>query len=151
MLTDVRLTSDVVADIEHIDLQRTALVDTALPALGGEPGTARMLVDRPGHFSVQTDAPGRQLLSISERFDAGWTATIDGRPASPVRVNGDFLGVVVESGAHIVELRYRPTPLARGRLVSLAGLVALIAGTFVMLRRRGQSRTAHLERLQTPR
>src|SRR5262249_42348215 len=40
MLTDVRVTSDIVADIEHIDLQCTALVDAALPALEGSPGTA---------------------------------------------------------------------------------------------------------------
>jgi hypothetical protein len=136
MLTDVRVTSDVAADIEDIDLQRTALVDAALPGLYGHPGTARILVDRPGHFLVHTVTPGRQLLSISERYDDGWTATIDGRPASPVRVNADFLAVVVDGGEHSVELRYRPKALARGRVMSLAGLVAFVVGVFVVLRRR---------------
>jgi hypothetical protein len=135
MLTDVRVTSDVVADIERIDLQRTGLVDAPLPALGGPPGTARMLVDRPGHLSALTDAEGRQLLSVSERFDEGWTAAIDGHAASPVRLDGDFLAVVVDPGAHLVELRYQPKAFARGRLVSFAGLLALAAGMFVMLRR----------------
>jgi membrane protein YfhO len=134
MLTDVRVTSDVAADIEHIDLQRTALVDAALPPLDGDPGTARILVDRPGHFVVHTETTGRQLLSISERYDAGWAATIDGRPASAVRVNGDFLAVVVDRGEHSVELRYQPKALARGQIMSLAGLVALIVGVFVVLR-----------------
>jgi hypothetical protein len=135
MLADVRVTADVVADIEHIDLQRTALVDAALPALEGSPGTAQLIVDRPGHLVARTDAPGRQLLSLSERFDEGWTATIDGGAATPVRLNGDFLGVMVEQGAHVVELRYEPTAFARGRLLSIGGLIALVAGVFVILRR----------------
>jgi hypothetical protein len=134
MLTDVQVTSDVVADIERIDLQHTALVDAVLPALDGRPGTARMLVDRPGHLSARTEAPGRQLLSVSERFDTGWIATIDGQATTPARINGDFLGVVVESGTHVVDLRYRSKALARGRLVSLAGLVALLAGVIGILR-----------------
>jgi hypothetical protein len=124
----------VVDDIERIDLQHTALVDAALPALDGPPGTARMLVDRPGHLSALTDGPGRQLLSVSERFDAGWTATIDGKATTPARINGDFLGVVVESGTHVVELRYQPKALARGQLVSLAGLCVLLAGVIGILR-----------------
>jgi hypothetical protein len=134
MLADARVTSDIVADIERIDLQRTALVDAALPALDGPPGTAQMVVDRPGHLAARTNANGRQLLSISERFDEGWTATIDGRDVTPVRINGDFLAVVVDAGAHLVELRYEPEAFARGRVLSLAGLFALVAGVFVLLR-----------------
>ena len=134
MLTEIRVTSDVVADIDRIDLRRTALVDAPLAALNGVPGSARMFVDRPGHFSVQTEAAGRQLLSVSERFDVGWTATIDGQPAAPLRINGDFLGLVVESGTHVVELRYHPKTLVYGRLASFAGLVFLAAGALVMLR-----------------
>jgi hypothetical protein len=135
MLTDVRVTSDVVADIDRIDLRRTALVDAPLAALSGAPGTARIFVDRPGHFSLRTEAAGRQLLSVSERFDAGWAAVIDGQAASPIRINGDFLGLVIESGTHVVELRYQPKALASGRLASLAGLLILAAATLVLLRR----------------
>jgi hypothetical protein len=134
MLTDARVTSNVVADIEGIDLQRTALVDAALPALDGLPGTAQMVVDRPGRLAARTNATGRQLLSISERFDDGWTATVDGRDVTPVRINGDFLAVVVDPGAHLVEFRYQPEAFAHGRVVTLAGLFALVAGVFVMFR-----------------
>jgi hypothetical protein len=135
MLTDVRVTADLATDIERIDLQRTALIDAPLSRLDGPPGSARMLVDRPGHLAAHTDADGRQVLSISERFDEGWTATIDGREATPVPINGDFLALVVEPGSHTVEFLYQPKAFARGRIMSLAGLLALAAGVFVMLRR----------------
>ena len=134
MLTDVRVSADVVTDIERIDLQRTAIVEAAPPPLAGPVGAARMLLDRPGHMTVRTQAIGRQLLSVSERFDQGWAATVDGRAASVLRINGDFLGVVVEPGSHDVELRYEPAAFARGRLVSIAGLFVLAAAVAVMLR-----------------
>jgi hypothetical protein len=42
--------------------------------------------------------------------------------------------VVVDRGAHLVEFQYQPEAFARGRLLSIAGLVALAAGVFVMFR-----------------
>jgi uncharacterized membrane protein YfhO len=94
-----------------------------------------MVTDRPGHLRVQTTATGRQLLSLSERYDPGWSATIDGLAAPPIAINADFLGIVVEAGTHDVDLQFAPKAFARGRLLSIAGLVALVAGVFVMLRR----------------
>jgi hypothetical protein len=135
MLTDVRVSHEVASDIQQIDLLHSALVNESIAPLDGSVGEARIVTDRPGHFIVNTDARGRQLLSLSERFDDGWKATIDGAPASPIRVNGDFLGVVVDRGAHLVELRYEPQAFARGEMVTLAGSLALVAGLVVMLRR----------------
>jgi hypothetical protein len=47
---------------------------------------------------------------------------IDGTPATVYRINGDFLGCVVEPGNSEVRLEFRPDSLLRGRLVTLAGL-----------------------------
>ena len=44
-------------------------------------GSARLVVDRPGHLVVEVDAPGRGTLAFTERFHDGWSATIDGAPA----------------------------------------------------------------------
>jgi hypothetical protein len=134
LLTDVRVTADVVSQIDGIDLSRTALLSSAIAPLNGPPGTARMIVDRPGHMRVSVDAPGRQMLSISERYDPGWRATVDGGRATITPVNGDFLGVVVEGGAHEVELRFLPSAFVNGAIVSVAGLVVLL-GTAAVMRR----------------
>jgi len=135
MLTDVMVSADPATDVQRIDLKHAALVDRSPPPLGGTAGTAQILVDRPGHLSVRTESDGRQLMSLSERFDEGWTGAIDGHQVAPIAVNGDFLGVVVEPGTHVVELLYQPKAFARGRLVSLVGVVMLIASAFIMLRR----------------
>jgi hypothetical protein len=134
MLTDARVTTDPAADIERIDPRCTALLNAAVAPLSGAAGAAQVLVDRPGHLVIHTKADGRQLLSVSERFDENWTAAVDGLPSRAIRVNADFLGVVVEPGAHGVELRYESRAFARGKLVSLTGLIALAAGLLVIVR-----------------
>ncbi|HEX4565357.1 MAG TPA: YfhO family protein, partial [Vicinamibacterales bacterium] len=135
LLPDARVSADPLDDIARIDLAQTAILTAPVQPLGGAPGTATMVTDRPGHLRVQTTATGRQLLSLSERYDPGWSATIDGLAAPPIAINADFLGIVVEAGTHDVDLQFAPKAFARGRLLSIAGLVALVAGVFVMLRR----------------
>jgi hypothetical protein len=134
LLRDVRVTGDVTRDIRNIDLQRTALTAQPLPELTGTPGTARVVVDRPGDLVVETVAEGRQLLSISERFHGGWVTTAGGRPLRVARINGDFLACVVEAGSHRVELHFEPRSFTVGRLVSAAGLAALALGAVIMRR-----------------
>jgi hypothetical protein len=51
-----------------------------------------------------------------------------------LRVNGDFLGCVVQPGAHRVELRFIPRSLVAGALTSLGGAIALACGAFAMAR-----------------
>ena len=134
MLTDVYVSSEPARDIARIDLERTALVGAPLPPLDGALGATRVLIDRPGHLRVQTQAQGRQLLALSERYDVGWIATIDERLARAIAVNGDFLGIVVDAGAHVVDLRFAPRAFTLGVIVSAAGILALAAGVVVMSR-----------------
>jgi hypothetical protein len=91
-------------------------------------GTLRVVVDRPGHLVVQVEAPDARLVAFTERFHHGWSATIDGAPQATTRVEGDFLGTVINSGAHRVELRFTPRSFRDGALVSAfgAGLLAAI-------------------------
>jgi len=134
LLSDARVSAYPADDIARVDLARTALVAAPAPPLDGAPGTATIVTDRPGHLRVTTTANGRQLLSVSERYDPGWIATIDGRPVAPIAINADFLGIIVEPGRHDVDFQFAPNAFARGRLLSIAGLVALAVGVFVMFR-----------------
>ncbi len=109
-------------------------------------GTVRLTVDRPGRLIAETDAPGRRVLALTERFHEGWSATADGSTLPVVRVEGDFLGCVVESGTHRVELRFMPRSFMYGSVISIAAAVLL---TGVLLARWGRApgkRTRHLAR-----
>jgi hypothetical protein len=135
LLADVRVTSDVARDVEGLDLQQAALLDGPVGSLSGPAGTALVTLDRPGHLIVDTSAPGRQLLAVSERFHEGWSVSAEGMALDLLRVNGDFLGVVLEPGSHRVEFRFMPASFRLGIAASAAGALTLLAGVIAMRRR----------------
>jgi hypothetical protein len=88
-------------------------------------GTVRMAIDRPGRLVAHVEASGPRILAFTERFHSGWSATIDGRQLQMVRVDGDFLGCLLDAGVHRVELRFMPRSFVYGSIVSACGIVAL--------------------------
>ena len=114
------------------------------------PGTADLIEDRPGKITIAVAAPQRQLLVVSESYHDGWQARVDSQPARLERVNGDFLGCVVERGKHQVELVFSPALVRTGRIVSLASFVAtmiLALGAGVVRLQRQQTRCLKTEAL----
>jgi hypothetical protein len=106
---------------------RVRLIDEQGRAASGQ---AWLAVDRPGRLVAQVAAPGRRVLAFTERFHDGWSATSDGGPLQTVRVEGDFLGCVLEAGDHRVSLRFMPRSFVFGSIVSAIG-VALLAGVLL--------------------
>ncbi len=114
-------------DVAGLDVEGVALVTHHLSLPPGPAGTARITRETPGGIAVETDAPAPRLLVVSESFDDGWLADVDGAPAAVERVNGDFLGAVVPSGRHTATLRFQPRHLRVGRWLSALGLVVALA------------------------
>ena len=76
---------------------------------------------------------------------AGWTATVDGRPAPLVSVDGALMGVFVPAGDHVVRLRYLPKSFVAGAAVTGIALAAAVVALVVpawLSRRRSGARTA---------
>ena len=78
-------------------------------------------------MTLEVDAPEGGYLVILESYDAGWRATVDGRPAPIVPANVLFRGIRLAPGARAVELVYRPPGLVAGLVVSALSLVAALA------------------------
>jgi hypothetical protein len=91
----------------------------------GPAGSAALARLTPEHISAEVNARATSVLALGEHFDPGWTASIDGRPASAVPVDGAIEGVVVPPGRHSVDLRFRPTGVLAGIAVALAALAAI--------------------------
>jgi len=102
--------------------------DAALPPL-------ELRRESPERMSVTTDAPAPALLVVSEHFDPGWRATIDGRPAPLLEVDLGALGVAVPAGKHEVELRFWPRLLTAGLWIAATALAGLLAAAFLSRRR----------------
>jgi len=91
-------------------------------------GTEKVAVDvvSPEEVRIAVTAPADGLLVISEPYYPGWTAAIDGRPASIERADYAFEAVPVPAGEHQVLLKYEPASFRIGAAISLLSLAGLL-------------------------
>ena len=115
------------------------------PALGSEvpapsPVAARVAAWEPGRIRIELQgvAETPQYLVVSENWYKDWHARIDGREVPVLRGQYALLSVVIPPGARELELAFRSSAYAKGRLISLVSLLG-IAGLFAvpLFRRRG--------------
>jgi hypothetical protein len=106
------------------------------------PLTTRVAVKswKPGAISLELDqpAPAGAALVVSENFYPGWTATVDGKPATADRVNLTYIGVPLDAGARTVELTFVSNTYSTGKTVTLIAIalsLLLLAGGAVLDRR----------------
>lgn len=144
------ISSDPKNDLRKIDWESTALIEPAARAgvaadrgmivstgpngddergsgSKAEGGTASVALDRPGRLIVKGVARGTSVLCLTESFHTGWRGAINGREEAPIRVNGDFLGIVVAGGPFVAEFSFQPASVSIGRTVSVCGLGLLVA------------------------
>jgi hypothetical protein len=131
VLRGYRLTTGYVRQPVEDSVDRVRLLDDQ-----GHPasGNVRLAVDRPGDLIAEVDTPARRILAFTERFHDGWSATVDGAPLQMVRVEGDFLGCLVDPGRYRVTLRFMPRSFVYGSIVSAIGAVLLAGLLIVRLR-----------------
>ncbi|PYR74759.1 MAG: hypothetical protein DMF86_17580 [Acidobacteria bacterium] len=132
VVRDARVTANPRRDIQQIDIARTALVANDVGALQGDDASAAVTVDRPGRLEVDVGGTGRRLLVTTESYHAGWRAAEGQRTLATARVNGDFLGVIVEDGVKHVALVFDPWSARMGLRVSGVGIALTLIGALVL-------------------
>ena len=95
----------------------------------------------PGAISLTlgAPAPAGSALIVSENFYPGWTATVDGKPATASRAMYSLIGVPLPTGARQVELHFASASFEKGKRITLIALgltLLLLAGGIVMDRRK---------------
>jgi len=120
-----------VALLDAADVPDGGCLPTAGPAPGGPAAAGAASVTWQSYetdllsLTVMTERAG--LLVLSEPFDAGWRARVDGSAAAVLRVNHMLRAVRVPAGTHQVELRYEPASLRIGLTASGVGVLAVLA------------------------
>jgi hypothetical protein len=105
---------------------------------------ASIRVDRPAdeRISIEVIAPEPASLVVSEAFDPGWQAALDGTP-SAVHPAADFgMTVEVPSGRHQLALRYRPQHFTVALVACGLGFVGLVALVVPVTRRPARNAAA---------
>ena len=121
----------------RFDVRRAAIFDTAASVKAVELQTmperstvnARTTRYDPGAIDVELDAPAPagSALMVSENYYPGWSATVDGKPATTARADVSLIGVELPEGARKVELRFSSAPYEQGKTITLVALVAALA------------------------
>jgi hypothetical protein len=121
----------------RFDVRRYALFDTsasvkAVAVQSPPPPLAiRASVSRyaPGAIDVALDqpAPAGSALIVSENYYPGWTATVDGKPATIGRADMTLIGVELPAGARAIALRFASPAYATGKSITFIALAAAFA------------------------
>jgi hypothetical protein len=107
----------------------------------------------PGSLRLRVDAEGDAFVVVSEMtFPPGWTATVDGRPATVHRVDHVLMGVEVPAGGHDVAFTMRAPGRLRGTRVSRfsAVLTLALAAAAISLGRISRRRPLADQSVQSP-
>jgi hypothetical protein len=125
----------------------TALLEDPLPAdaavaLAEAPlhssSTVRMIRYQPHGVELEAEMTAPGLLVLSDAYYRGWKMTVDGQPASVLRVNYALRGGYLSPGTHRVVFRFAPDVFYLGLAVTCVtlavGLGVLTVG-FVSRRR----------------
>ena len=117
-------------------------------AVAGPTGRVRFTRPSPERFEIDVDAAAPTLLGVSEHFDPGWRALVDGNPAPAAELDGAVIAVPVPAGRHHVSLRFWPEGFGWG--IALAALTCALILSWRALTNLVGERTKSVTRQETP-
>ncbi len=79
------------------------------------------------HVTIDANSSANGFLFVSDRYDPGWKAYVDGVEARLYRADYVFRAVYLTAGQHTVDLVYEPRSFAQAVPISLVAALALVA------------------------
>jgi hypothetical protein len=145
--TDVARPADALNGVldAGFDPARTAYVEQdpgIAPTSDAAPGSAVYREVTPEDVRVTVDTSTPALVVVRNSYDAGWSATVDGRPAPLLATDYLVQGVAVPAGRHEVRLVYRDDGVMWGMRLGLVVWLILLTSipAALLLERRSRRR-----------
>jgi hypothetical protein len=128
----------------NVDQATTALLEVPPPPLqqpeANAAESARVVHQQPDFVVMEASAAADGLLLLSQIWDPGWSATVDGQSVPIYQANYIFSAIPIGAGDHIIELRYTPPLLWPGLAITLGSAAALCIGIGYLVRRERRGR-----------
>jgi len=121
--------------VEH--QESTVVLENATPPESLGTGQVLNIERKSDYLRIEAVSNGNGILVINDSYWPGWRAIIDGKEVSIWRADYLVRAVPWPSGRHVLEMKYEPTEVTIGMLISMAGVVALIS-LFIMEWRQGR-------------
>ncbi|MBN1653915.1 MAG: YfhO family protein [Deltaproteobacteria bacterium] len=129
--TRTRVSHNPSRDIKKIDIKNTALVTRFTELKDGELGEAVVVGNKHGEIAIDAKTSSRQMLVLSESYHPEWQVFVDGKKDILYRVNGDFMGCILEKGKHKVNFIFIPYALTYGLPISIFGTSTTLLLCFI--------------------
>jgi len=88
-------------------------------------GTATITHEFPSHVTVEFNMQTPGMIVLSDLWDSGWQARINGVETPVLRANHAFRGVVVPAGKGVLQFDYHPSSFYHGLWIALVSAVVL--------------------------
>lgn len=96
-----------------------------IPCLTGR-GTAKLISYAPNNVTIAVQTDSQQLLFLSDTYDNGWTATVNGQTTKVYKADYAFRAVLVPKGESIVIFTYKPRSFGTGISISIIASLCFI-------------------------
>jgi hypothetical protein len=142
---DAASTRAMLAD-SRFDPRRAVVVEAGqrgaaqLAGVQGVRGRAAIVAERNARVTLHATLDRRGVVVLGDQLLDGWSVTVDGRRATPLRVDAVLRGVVVGPGRHEIVWSYALPGLRAGAALSALALALLTGGAAVAWRRRRRGR-----------
>jgi hypothetical protein len=100
----------------------------ALPDIAPTDSDVEVTAFKPEFVVLHTTSSASAILSISQVYYPGWTATLDGQPTTILRADTALMALGVPGGNHTIQLVYRPLSYIIGAAISLTTLILVALG-----------------------
>jgi uncharacterized membrane protein YfhO len=107
--------------------RRNSLVLEEKPSVDPQSGTgsAHIVSYTSDKVTIETYASSPKLLFLSDEYDSGWHAFVDGKESRIYRADYDFRAVVTPAGKHTIVFTYAPEEFQWGIMFSIIGVAGL--------------------------
>ncbi len=129
------------------DLRRVALLEQPpdIPIHHAADTTARATIDYydDDTISISVSCETNQLLILTDTWYSAWRASVDGKPAEILRVDGAFRAVPVPAGSKKVDFAFHSPYVRAGAITSLTTLSVIASiglGALFLRRKRNANR-----------
>jgi hypothetical protein len=89
-------------------------------------GEAEIREETPMRIRIETRMKTAGLVVLSDLWDKGWRAYLDGQNVPVLRANHAVRGVVVQQGTHSLEFRFQPASFTWGVYAAGLSVLALV-------------------------
>lgn len=113
---------------DDFDPRVVAVTSEVFPVAEAAEGEIAIHYDSPGSARLEAQMQTDGLVVVSDLWDAGWQATLDGAPCPIYRVDVALRGLRVPRGTHSIVMTYAPRSVRLG--FQIAGAAAAVVAVW---------------------